>query len=367
MSAPRIIISGGGTGGHIFPAIAIANRLKELNEKTEILFIGAQDRMEMEKVPNAGYNIEGLWISGFQRSLNMKNLSFPFKLIASIMKSKRLIKKFRPDAIVGVGGYSSGPVLYNGTKLKIPTLIQEQNSFPGITNRMLANKVDRICVAYDNMSRFFPDDKMVNTGNPIRKGIANIEGKREEGLKHFGLNPNLKTLLILGGSLGARSINEGVQANIDLLYDNNVQVIWQTGSGYFDAIDAAMDKSKRDKIKVQAFIDTMELAYAACDIVVSRAGAITISELCAVGKSTILIPSPNVSEDHQTKNAQALVAKDAAIMVKDKGAIKELGTKAIELITDNAKMKSLSENIKLLAKLNSTEKIVEELLNLIKN
>ena len=183
MSAPRIIISVGGTGGHIFPAIAIANRLKELNDKTEILFIGAQDRMEMEKVPNAGYNIEGLWISGFQRSLNMKNLSFPFKLIASIMKSKRLIKKFRPDAIVGVGGYSSGPVLYNGTKLKIPTLIQEQNSFPGITNRMLANKVDRICVAYDNMSRFFPDDKMVNTGNPIRKGIANIEGKREEKTK----------------------------------------------------------------------------------------------------------------------------------------------------------------------------------------
>lgn len=372
----RVIISGGGTGGHIFPAIAIANALKKIDEKTEILFVGAQGRMEMEKVPSAGYKIEGLWISGLQRRLTIDNLSFPFKVISSLMKSKKIIRSFRPDVAVGTGGFASGPLLRSASGMKIPTLIQEQNSFPGITNKLLGTRVDKICVAYDEMEKYFPKEKIIVTGNPVRQDILSLEarlpdgqGKREMALKEFSLSPLKKTVLFLGGSLGARTINQSVAACMDLLIKNNLQIIWQTGQSYIKyATEVTSQLPGEDNgVRVFAFLSKMDLAYAAADIVVSRAGAIALSELAIVKKPCILVPSPNVAEDHQTKNAMALVKKDAAILIKDSEAREKLGNEIISLMNDVQKQNKLSENISKHAFLNSADVIAKEVIKLAMN
>jgi len=360
----RVIISGGGTGGHIFPAIAIANALKEIDKTVEILFVGAEGRMEMEKVPAAGYKIEGLWISGLQRRLTLDNLSFPFKVISSIMRSKKIIRSFRPDAVVGTGGFASGPLLRVASGMNIPSLIQEQNSFPGITNKLLGKRVNKICVAYEGMETYFPKEKIIVTGNPVRQDILSLDGKRNEAMKFFGLNPEKKTLLVIGGSLGARTINESIMASLELLAQNNIQIIWQTGKGYIVVAEKVFTK---DKGWVGAFISNMDLAYAAADIVVSRAGAISLSELAIVKKPCILVPSPNVAEDHQTKNAMSLVKKDAALFVKDVDAKEKLGKEIIALMNDVQRQNQLSANISRLAFPDSAKRIAMEVVNLIKN
>jgi UDP-N-acetylglucosamine--N-acetylmuramyl-(pentapeptide) pyrophosphoryl-undecaprenol N-acetylglucosamine transferase len=362
----KVIISGGGSGGHIFPAIAIAQSLEKEFPNIDILFIGAKDKMEMEKVPAAGYNIEGLWISGFQRSLSAKNLSFPFKLISSLAKAKKIIKKFKPDLVIGVGGFASGPTLYQASKMKIPCLIQEQNSFPGITNRLLAKRVDKICVAYENMDKFFPKDRIVLTGNPVRESVVDIEGKKDKALSHFELETDKQTVLVVGGSLGARTINESIQERIDVFADNDIQLIWQTGKNYYKtAIDDNFD-IKYNGIKIHQFINRMDLAYAAADLVVSRAGAIAISELSLVKKPIILVPSPFVAEDHQTKNAMALVNNNAAILVKDKNLKKDLTNEILRIIADQDLQKELIDNITKLGMENSTKSIIEVAKSLIK-
>ena len=366
----KVIISGGGTGGHIFPAIAIANGLKEVDGSIEILFIGAHDRMEMERVPAAGYPIEGLWISGFQRSLSLRNLSFPFKLISSLLKARRIIKSFQPNLVIGVGGYASGPTLQVASKLGIPTLIQEQNSFAGITNRLLANKVNKVCVAYDGMDAFFPKEKLVFTGNPVRKDILELVATKGQGAEHFGLDAGKKILLVMGGSLGARSINEGIASNIDAFLNNDVQLIWQTGKNYFphaqELIDKKLTESPEIKgaIKVLDFISDMDMAYASCDAIVSRAGALAVSEICCVGKPVILVPSPYVAEDHQTKNAMALCEKNAALLVKDSDTIEVLSKEVLELLGNSEKMSELKRNVSELAKKEATRHIVDEALKL---
>ncbi|MCF8296379.1 MAG: undecaprenyldiphospho-muramoylpentapeptide beta-N-acetylglucosaminyltransferase [Saprospiraceae bacterium] len=358
----KVIISGGGTGGHIFPAIAIANALKASNSNIEILFIGAKGRMEMEKVPAAGYKIEGLWISGLQRKLTLKNLSFPFKVVSSILKARQIIKKFKPNVVVGVGGFASGPTLRAAANMGIKTLIQEQNSYAGITNKLLAKKVDKICVAYDNMERFFPKNKIILTGNPVRKNVIELEGKKDKALEFFDLSKEKKTVLIIGGSLGARSINIGIQNNYKEIVESGLQIIWQTGKFYFEtANDTTFDEND---IYVSAFIKEMDYAYAVADIVVSRAGAIAISELCAVNKPCILVPSPNVAEDHQTKNAMALVEKEAALMVKDSETTEKLGKAIIELSNDLEKQKKLKENISKLAHKDAAKIIAELVLEM---
>jgi len=366
----KIIISGGGTGGHVFPAISIANSIKELDSSTEFLFVGAQDRMEMEKVPAAGYKIVGLWISGFQRSLSLKNLIFPFKLIASLRKAKQIIKSFQPDLVIGVGGYASGPMLRVATKAGIPTMIQEQNSYAGVTNKILGKLADKICVAYEGMEKFFPKEKILITGNPVRKDILSTENKRQAALAHFELKEDKKIILIIGGSLGALTINQSIKASLDQFNEENIQLIWQTGKSYYQEGEEAEGETILGSeiiktVHVSAFITEMDLAYAAADIIVSRAGAIAVSELCCVGKPVILIPSPNVAEDHQTKNAMALVEKDAAILIADKEAIGKLGDTAIALLKDSDKMQSLSENIKSLARFDAAEKIAAEALQLV--
>ena len=317
MSLKKLIISGGGTGGHIFPAVAIANKVKEKYPEAEILFVGAEGKMEMEKVPKAGYEIVGLPIRGLQRKLTLKNLSVPFKLLASLSKAKKIIKNFQPDIAVGVGGYASAATLRVASKQKIPTLIQEQNSYPGITNKWLSKRARTICVAYDNLERFFPKEKIVKTGNPVRSEVVQIEGKKEEAFKHFGLDPVKKTVLVIGGSLGARTLNDSFKKDIQQLLEKDVQVIWQCGKFYFESLKLEVEKLSSQNIYLSDFIYKMDLAYAAADLVVSRAGALSVSELCLVGKPTILVPSPNVSEDHQTKNAMALVDNRAAVLVKD--------------------------------------------------
>jgi len=362
----KIIISGGGSGGHIFPAIAIAQQLEKQLQNPEILFIGAKDKMEMEKVPDAGYKIKGLWISGFQRSLSRRNLSFPFKLISSLIKAKNIIKDFKPNLVIGVGGFASGPTLYQASKMNIPCLIQEQNSFPGITNRLLAKKVDKICVAYENMDKFFPKDKIIITGNPVRESVVEINGKKQEALKHFDLKNDKKTVLVVGGSLGARTINEGIQKDISIFPKNNLQLIWQTGKNYYQkAINDNPECDKND-IKIHQFINRMDLAYAAADIVVSRAGAIAISELSLVKKPTILIPSPFVAEDHQTKNALALVNNSAALLVEDKNIMEKLSQQILEVANNDNLQKELVENITKLGIKNSTKSIVDIALKLIR-
>ena len=368
----RIILSGGGTGGHIFPAIAIANTLKAKLDDPEILFIGAKGRMEMEKVPKAGYNIKGLWISGLQRKLTAKNLLFPVKLISSLLKAKSIISSFKPDVVIGTGGYASGPTLRMATSKGIPSLIQEQNSFPGITNRLLSSRVSKICVAYDNMDKYFPKEKIIKTGNPVRKDITILKGKKEEGLKKFGLSANKPTLLIVGGSQGARSINLQIIEMIQTLVENGIQVVWQTGVQYADTAKAKLREIKNEYnnaeelIKIAPFIYQMDLAYALADVVISRAGAIAISELCIAGKACILVPLPSAAEDHQTKNAQSLVDKKAAIMVKDNEMSDKLHDIALELLQDKEKQKMLSNNILKMAVPDAADRIAEEVIKIIK-
>lgn len=362
----RAIISGGGTGGHIFPAVAIANAIKAKYADAEILFIGAKGRMEMEKVPQAGYKIEGLWISGLQRRLTWKNFLFPLKVICSTLKARRIIKRFKPDIVIGVGGFASGPTLEAAARLKVPTLIQEQNSYPGITNKMLAGRVDKICVAYDNMTRWFNASKIEFTGNPIRQMISSLTNKREDAIKHFGLDSNKRTVLVVGGSLGARTINESIAGGLNYFVENDIQLIWQTGKGYFEKAKEQSSMINCKNINVFEFIYEMDLAYSLADIIISRAGAIAISELCIVGKPTILIPSPNVAEDHQTKNAMALVDKDAAILVKDVDSRNTLLAQLDMLIKDEDKQRRMSENILSLGIKDADERILKIVEGLVK-
>ncbi len=363
----KVIISGGGTGGHIYPAIAIANALKQKIKDVEILFIGAKDRMEMEKVPAAGYKIKGLWISGLQRRLTAKNLLFPIKVISSLFQAKKIIDDFKPDVVIGVGGYASGPTLRAATYKGIPTLIQEQNSFPGITNRMLASKVTKICVAYEGMEKFFPKDKIILTGNPVRQNILDMTIDRKQAADFFGIDATKKTVLVIGGSLGARTINENIQEMIQNFVDADIQLIWQTGKYYFQIAQMSTYKSETKGIKVYDFIDKMNYAYTVADVIISRAGAIAISELCIVGKPVILIPSPNVAEDHQTKNAMALVDKNAAILVKDNVAQNNLNKELFNLLSNNDLQDGLSSNIKKMAYLDATEKIVDVVISITAN
>ncbi len=317
MKKIKVIISGGGTGGHIYPAIAIANAVKAKRPDAEILFIGAEGKMEMEKVPQAGYKIIGLPIAGLQRRLTLKNLKVPFLLLKSLNKAKKIIKDFRPDVAVGVGGYASGPTLKTAEKLNIPTVLQEQNSYPGITNKLLAKKANIICVAYDNMERFFPKDKILLTGNPVRQDILNLSHKRNEALAYFNLKNELQTVLVIGGSLGARTINQVIEKMLPYFKENNIQLIWQTGKYYAEKAKQAVNEINAETIITMPFISRMDYAYAAANIVISRAGALSVSEIAVAKKPAIFIPSPNVAEDHQTKNAMALVNHHAAIMVKD--------------------------------------------------
>lgn len=361
----RVILSGGGTGGHIFPAIAIANAIRVQVPGTEFLFVGAEGRMEMEKVPAAGYRIEGLWISGLQRRLTWSNLAFPLKVISSLVKARKIIRKFKPDVVIGTGGYASGPTLRAAASMRIPTLIQEQNSFPGITNKMLARKVQRICVAYEGMEKFFPKEKIKITGNPIRQDIITCPASREEALKFFGLDPGFTTLLVVGGSLGARTINHSIHAGLGTIAKHNIQLIWQTGKGYAAEAEQAVKPYTLKGIRTQAFISRMDLAYRAADLVISRAGAIAISELCAAGKPSVLVPSPNVTEDHQTKNCLALSSRNAAIMVADASARDQLVEEVIKLAADSRKRTELSGNILKLAYPDAAASIAGEALRMI--
>jgi len=362
----RIIISGGGTGGHIFPAIAIANEFRERHPDAQILFVGAKGRMEMARVPEAGYEIVGLWISGLQRSLKISNLLFPLKLIVSYFKAIALVKKFKPQVVIGTGGYASGPIMIAATRSNIPSVIQEQNSFAGLANKQVAGKVSKVCVAYEGMSKYFPADKIVMTGNPVRKDILNIGNKRDAALNHFGFTATKKTLLVIGGSLGARTINESMIQGLPSLVAADIQVIWQTGRGYYDLYKSQLGSIDTNKIRVQDFVKEMDLAYAAADVVISRSGALSVSELCIAKKAVILVPSPNVAEDHQTKNARALVSKNAAVLITDADARKSLVTEALKLIADERRAIELSTNIALLAKPNATNDIVTEIEKLIK-
>ncbi|UII23242.1 undecaprenyldiphospho-muramoylpentapeptide beta-N-acetylglucosaminyltransferase [Fulvivirga ligni] len=361
----RFMISGGGTGGHIYPAIAVANEIKRRYEDAEILFVGAKGRMEMTKVPEAGYKIEGLWISGLQRRLTIDNLSFPLKVVHSFLAAKRLVSSFKPDAVVGFGGYASGPTMLAATGKKIPAMVQEQNSHAGITNKKLGNKARKVCVAYENMDRYFPKEKIVITGNPVRRDILEVDSKKEKALKHFNLSAGKKTILVLGGSLGARTINNSVIGQLQKVVDADVQLVWQTGKIYHSEMTAKASNFDLSNIRVMEFIKEMDLAYAAADLVVSRAGALSISELCLVGKPVILVPSANVAEDHQTKNAMALVVKDAAVMVKDSEAENNMIPEALNLLADNDKQKSLGANIKKMGKPNAAEDIVNELMSIV--
>ena len=358
-------MSGGGTGGHIFPAIAIANAIKTLRPDTEFLFVGAYGKMEMEKVPAAGFPIEGLWITGIQRKLTLSNLIFPIKLIVSLIKAKKILKKFKPNAVIGTGGFASGPILQTATNKGIITLIQEQNSYPGITNKILSKKVDRICVAFPGMEKYFPKEKIMLTGNPVRQDIIVIENKRDEAIKMFGLKNDSKTILVIGGSLGARTINESILTCLEEFTKNNIQVIWQTGKGFYQNAQQAISIYKNNEVVVYDFIHKMDYAYAAADIVISRAGASSVSELCLVKKACILIPSPNVAEDHQTKNAMALVNINAAIFIKDSEAKDKLCSIAIELINNANQCKMLGDNIAKLAFKESAAVIANEILKLV--
>ncbi len=366
----RAIISGGGTGGHIYPAIAIANALKDIHPDMEILFVGALGRMEMEKVPKAGYEIIGLPVSGIQRSFSLsaiwKNLQFPFKLMKSMSMAKKIVKDFKPDVAIGVGGYASGPLLRAATGLGVPGLIQEQNSFAGKTNKWLSKRVKKICVAYSGMEKYFPADKIIFTGNPVRKDILQIDTKREEALKHFGLSAKKKTILSVGGSLGARTLNHTLSDGLSRIEDAGVQLLWQTGKWYKEEGLEAV-KGKEDKgIYAHEFIYEMDLAYAAADVVISRAGALSISELCLVHKPAILVPSPNVAEDHQTMNAMSLVQENAAIMVKDVEAKDKLVDEVLALIKNEEKQKELSANIVKMGKPYAAKEIAEHALSIIK-
>lgn len=362
----RVIISGGGTGGHIFPAVSIANAIKELRPDAKILFVGAEGRMEMQRVPDAGYEIIGLPIAGFDRKHLLKNFGVLIKLIRSQWKARKVIRKFRPQVAVGVGGYASGPTLKTAGMMGIPTLIQEQNSYAGVTNKLLAQKAKRICVAYDGMEQFFPAEKILMTGNPVRQGLLNHSVSREEAVRSFGLNPALKTILVLGGSLGARTINHTLLEGLDIIRKaNDVQFIWQTGKIYYQHVTETVNAAPEiPNLYVTDFIKDMAKAYAAADLVISRAGAGSISEFCMLGKPVILVPSPNVAEDHQTKNALALVNKQAAIYVKDEEAQEKLLTTAFALISCTEKLADLSKQITALALPDSATIIAREVIKL---
>jgi len=366
VKSKRIIISGGGTGGHIFPAIAIANALKKLDPATEILFVGASGRMEMEKVPAAGYKIIGLEIQGIQRKSILKNVMFPVKLMLSVRKAIAIIKDFKPDAAVGVGGYASGPLLYAASLKNVPYLIQEQNSYAGITNKWLGKKAKKICVAFDGMEKFFPFERIIKTGNPIRKDSVNVAGKQMQALELYNLSAFKKTILVIGGSLGARTLNNSIQAGLDELIAADVQVIWQTGKFYFKGIIEKLGEEYHPNIKIVEFLNRMDLAYAAADVIISRAGAGTIAELCVIKKPVILVPSPNVAEDHQTKNALALVQENAAIFVADRDAETKLVDKALELLNDKDLQRKLSDNIGKMAMPEADEVIAKEVFKMIK-
>ncbi len=360
----KIIISGGGTGGHIYPAIAIANALKAIDPTIQILFVGALGKMEMEKVPRAGYEIIGLPIAGIKRELSVDNISFPFKLTRSLLKARSIIKSFKPDIAIGVGGFASGPLLMIASLMGIPTLIQEQNSYAGVTNKLLAKRAKAICVAYPNMDTFFPKSKLKLTGNPVRSDILAVSHKREQAYAHFGLQPNHKTLLIIGGSLGAKTINESIETGLKMIINSGYQILWQTGKPYFERAKAAISVLKTPYAQAFDFIYEMDLAYALADVVVSRAGALSVSELCLVEKPAILVPFPYASEDHQTKNAMSLVEQNAALLVKDKNAGEELVQTALRLLQDADKQHELSKNIKKLAKPNAAKEIAETVLKL---
>ena len=362
----KVIISGGGTGGHIFPAISIANTLKAQCPDVQILFVGAIDRMEMQRVPAAGYRIKGLPICGFDRQHKLKNIKVLFKIWKSQRMAKKIIKDFKPDVVVGVGGFASGPTLNTAASMGIPCLIQEQNSYAGVTNKLLAKKAEKICVAYEGMERFFPAEKIIMTGNPVRQALLNTKISREDAVKSFGLNPTKKTILLLGGSLGARTINVSVLLHLDLVKSTDVQFIWQTGSYYSAAIAEELKGENIPNLKVTDFITDMATAYKAADLVISRAGASSISEFCLIGKPVILVPSPNVAEDHQTKNALALSTKNAAIHVKDADAPANLLELAVHTVNDNKRLAELSENVLKLALPNSAEIIAKEVITLVK-
>ncbi len=367
MSNPRFIVSGGGTGGHIFPALSIAEGLKQRFPDAEILFVGAQGKMEMEKVPAAGFPIVGLPVAGFHRGEIWRNLLFVPKLIASMWKARSVVRNFKPDCVIGVGGYASGPVLKVATQMGIPTLLQEQNSFAGVTNKLLGKKASKICVAYQNMERFFPKEKIVFTGNPIRKGLEGIVAKSEESFRFFGLNPDQPVVLVVGGSLGARALNNGIRAKLDLIRSSGVQFLWQTGKIYYQEIEAELAGNPTGNVHLLEFIQRMDLAFAVADLVISRAGAGTISELCVVGKPAILVPSPNVAEDHQTANARALSDQGAAVLVKDAEVGDRLVEEALSLVKDRGRLADLAENIKKMATPLATKDIVEVIASLIDN
>jgi UDP-N-acetylglucosamine--N-acetylmuramyl-(pentapeptide) pyrophosphoryl-undecaprenol N-acetylglucosamine transferase len=361
MSKLKFILSGGGTGGHIYPAIAIANELKVRFPEAQILFVGAEDKMEMQKVPQAGYEIKGLWIAGLQRKLTLKNMLFPFKLMSSLWRSRKIIKQFKPNVVIGTGGFASGPLLQMANSFNIPTVIQEQNSYPGITNKLLSKKANTICVAYENLERFFPKEKIVFTGNPVRQDLLDITQKRKEALAYFKLDPAKKTVLVLGGSLGARRINQLIESKIESIVAQNVQVIWQCGKLYYEEYK----KHDTSGIQVMAFIDRMDLVYAAADIIVSRSGASSVSELCIVGKPVVFIPSPNVAEDHQTKNAQSIVDKKGALMIKESQLDEKFDVVFKDFLENENLQKEVAENIKKLAKVNATKEIVDEIAKLV--
>ena len=353
----NVILSGGGTGGHIYPAVSIANEIKGKYPEANFLFVGAKDRMEMEKVPQAGYEIKGLWISGIQRSLSLKNLAFPLKLLSSLWNAYKIIKKFKPTIVIGTGGFASGPTLFMANRKGVKTVIQEQNSYPGITNKLLSKKADKICVAYDGLERFFHSEKIIKTGNPVRQDLLKVENKREEAQAHFNLNLDKKTLVVIGGSLGARAVNNLIEKHIHWLVKNKVQVIWQTGKLYYNEFKK---HDELEGVQTYAFLNKMDLTYAAADVLISRAGASSISELCIVGKPVIFIPSPNVAEDHQTKNALAVVNKNAALLLKE-SELEMFQKMFSELLNDEKLQQTLSTNIKKLALPNATKDIVKEI------
>jgi UDP-N-acetylglucosamine--N-acetylmuramyl-(pentapeptide) pyrophosphoryl-undecaprenol N-acetylglucosamine transferase len=362
MKQPKFIISGGGTGGHIYPAVAIANELKARYPEAQFLFVGAQDKMEMQKVPQAGYAIKGLWIAGLQRKLSFQNALFPVKLVASLMKSFFIVQRFKPDVVIGTGGFASGAVLKVASLFGIPTVIQEQNSYPGITNKLLAKKANAICVAYENLERFFPKEKMILTGNPVRQDML-VPANKMEATTYFNLDVSKKTILVLGGSLGARRINQLIAKELDFLLQKNCQIIWQCGKLY---LNEYAKYNNKQGVQVVAFIDRMDLVYSAADIIISRSGASSVSELCIIGKPTIFIPSPNVAEDHQTKNAKAIADKTGALLIKE-SELDQVFEKTVTNLLENENLQDeLCQNIRKLAKPNATKDIVEEVIKLIK-
>jgi UDP-N-acetylglucosamine--N-acetylmuramyl-(pentapeptide) pyrophosphoryl-undecaprenol N-acetylglucosamine transferase len=361
MTKYKFILSGGGTGGHIYPAIAIANELKLQFPDAEFLFVGAKDKMEMQKVPQAGYEIKGLWIAGLQRKLTLQNMMFPLKLATSLLESRKIIRQFKPNVVIGTGGFASGPLLQAAGGAGIPTVIQEQNSFPGITNKLLSKKANAICVAYENLERFFPKEKIVLTGNPVRQDLIDIDSKREEAIAFYDLDSNKKTLLVLGGSLGARRVNQLIEKELQNILSQDVQIIWQCGKLYFEDYK----KYNQPNVKVVDFIERMDFVYAAADVIISRAGASSVSELCIVGKPVIFIPSPNVAEDHQTKNAQAIVDAKGAVLLKESELEGQFSIVFEALLKDKGKQSQLSENIKKLARPNAVKVIVEEIKKLL--